>query len=131
MKWLSRAAIAAALRSPGFWRRAGLWLLLLTLAPFAIEIIILADLVGIELAMAFVAYWARDTWTHALARWQRLCDAVAAAGVALAMSLPFERRSFSVLCSFTLVMVALGLPAMGLLGWYPMVFVSPLYGGYS
>ena len=48
------------LKDRQFWTKVLLWSLLLCIAPFALEMVILADVMGIEIAMAFFAYYLKD-----------------------------------------------------------------------
>lgn len=123
MRWIQ--ALQDTVQSPGFWRRAALWALLLCLAPFAIEIIIMADLIGIELAMAFVAYWGRDLWAQWLARWDRWVAFCNESCLILASHCQFERRNFLVLCGFSVALVVLGSPLLASAGWLPLMVLAP------
>lgn len=119
MDWRSR------IKDRAFWNRVLLWLLLLSIAPFAIEILFLADIVGIELAMAFFAYYLKDMGLIWQARMQTFRAGVGAGFRCITSHAIGQPRFLLQHCAMSLTYFVLsGSLIWALLVWYPIVMMG-------
>lgn len=99
-----------------------LWLLLLCIAPFAIEIVFLADLIGIELAMSFLFYYAKSLYFSVYQRWLDFRGLCSESLKAIANHSVSEPKIFCVnACYSAILFLVTGSSVWALLAWYPVV----------
>ena len=106
------------------WKNLGYLLILLALAPIAIEFLILAEFVGLEFAFTFMLVYFRNLFEELVIKWWRLKADIAAVFDNLLNLLMFQPRaagiSASVSCFIiiftgsTLVACAIWLPALAM-----------------
>lgn len=127
MQWLQRTWRTARQYAvePDRRRVVLLWLLLLSLAPFAIEIILLADLIGIELAMAFLAYYVKAVLAEWQAAWRRFRCNVRQSFLWLSHHSVGQLKTWLLHSSCSLlVLVFTGSALWAMLLWYPVVILG-------
>ncbi|BFM10538.1 hypothetical protein R50072_06910 [Simiduia litorea] len=127
MDWKSR------LQDKRFWKKVLLWSLLLCVAPFAVEIVFLADVVGIEMALAFCAYFLKDTLLIWQTRLRSFRSGVSAGFACIALHAIGQPSCFVQHWLLSAAYFVLsGSLIWAILVWYPIVMMGSgsVAGGY-
>lgn len=107
-----------------FLKQVGFVLVFLALAPFSIEIVLIADVAGIEFAVTFMAVYYRAVFADLVERWWRFKNRFNERLGKLAELVLFQPRSYGLtatascliilLTGSTLVACSVWLPAMAM-----------------
>ena len=100
-------------------------LIILAVAPFAFEVVLLADVAGAEFATFFLIYYLKTTAYIALERWLEFKRSVLAACALLAEMYCFRPRIMtSHLTASSLILVLTSSLLLSCLMWLPPLYLS-------
>jgi hypothetical protein len=107
------------------WKMIGLVVLLLVLAPFLPEILLMADIVGLELAIAFLFYYLRSYWYLVLHFFRRLkTELVEVYWILVRCYLFRPKVYYSHVSVSLLILLVTGSTVVSMLIWAPAVLMS-------
>lgn len=109
-------------------RKIGFLLILLMIAPFAIEIVFLADMVGVEFAILFAVFYLKDIVNRLIEKWLELKESLKGFIRLLTELYVFRPRIyFSHLAASTTLLLLTSSVFFACLIWLPPVYLSVGY----
>lgn len=106
-------------------RKILFWCILLCIAPFALEVVIMAEFVGAELALYFLTVYIRDLYFSIKAKLIELHIFVREIILILNSHPAFNPKVYSAHATTSMALVLFGMPLMYVaVVWYPVIITG-------